>query len=405
MKIFLVLPLIFCLPLSAQTGINTVYPKGTLHVDPLHNSTQTVSPTDEKDDFIVTATGTTSVGTITPAASAKLQINSTTEGFLPPRVTTAERDLIASPADGLIIYNTTSHCLQVYKATAWSACLGCGNSSSVININSSLHPCFEPDAPVSRTSCSQLSGAVLNDNPATSVGIEYDYDFSIGGINYVSALATGNTDFTTRTLVEINSQCWFARNADRSDFVSSGTTGTGSNYVAPNNVERLFAYNTAFATGTPASNATRVTTFQPQGICPAGFHIANDCEWMYMEISLGMPPLRAIGNGNPKYRIILNANIHEYTRDAPYVNILPLLNAGGSSGLTMPNTPNNSFYYFAPGFNAPTSYPAPSAATFNPTNAGTRQITTDASAPKYSRRNTNVAATNINRRFIRCILN
>lgn len=67
------------------------------------------------------------IGTTTPSASAKLEVASTTQGFLPPRMTTAQRDAIASPAGGLTIYNTTVNCLQWWNGTLWYD--GCGNNS------------------------------------------------------------------------------------------------------------------------------------------------------------------------------------------------------------------------------------------------------------------------------------
>jgi len=45
--------------------------------------------------------------------------NSTTGGFLPPRMTTTERDAISSPASGLMVYNTTTNKAQCYNGTAW----------------------------------------------------------------------------------------------------------------------------------------------------------------------------------------------------------------------------------------------------------------------------------------------
>jgi uncharacterized protein (TIGR02145 family) len=59
------------------------------------------------------------IGTTTPAGSAVLDINSTTKGFLPPRMTTAQRDAIASPATGLIIFNTTTNSLEIRNSSAW----------------------------------------------------------------------------------------------------------------------------------------------------------------------------------------------------------------------------------------------------------------------------------------------
>lgn len=49
------------------------------------------------------------IGTITPNASAMLDVSSTTKGMLTPRMTTAQRLAITSPApaDGLIVYDTT----------------------------------------------------------------------------------------------------------------------------------------------------------------------------------------------------------------------------------------------------------------------------------------------------------
>lgn len=54
-------------------------------------------------------------------ASAKVQIDSTTQGFLPPRMTNAQRAAIASPAVGLIVYCTdATEGLYVYKSTGWT---------------------------------------------------------------------------------------------------------------------------------------------------------------------------------------------------------------------------------------------------------------------------------------------
>jgi hypothetical protein len=59
------------------------------------------------------------VGTSTNAASSILTMESTTQGFLPPRMTSTQRDAIASPAAGLVIYNTTTNLLNVYNGTMW----------------------------------------------------------------------------------------------------------------------------------------------------------------------------------------------------------------------------------------------------------------------------------------------
>jgi hypothetical protein len=54
------------------------------------------------------------------ASSAKVQIDSTTQGFLMPRMTTAEINAIVSPANGLMVYNTTLKTLCSYDGTVWN---------------------------------------------------------------------------------------------------------------------------------------------------------------------------------------------------------------------------------------------------------------------------------------------
>lgn len=65
--------------------------------------------------------GVLTIGTTTPNAAAKVQIDSTTQGFLPPRMTTTQRNAISSPPAGLMIYNSTTNKLNFYNGTAWEA--------------------------------------------------------------------------------------------------------------------------------------------------------------------------------------------------------------------------------------------------------------------------------------------
>lgn len=75
--------------------------------------------------------GNVGIGTPTPNASALLDLASTTSGLLPPRMTTAQRDAIASPAAGLVIFNTTTNSLELRNSTAWVA-LGSGGGGGTI---------------------------------------------------------------------------------------------------------------------------------------------------------------------------------------------------------------------------------------------------------------------------------
>jgi hypothetical protein len=63
--------------------------------------------------------GSLLLGTTTNAASSILTMESTTQGFLPPRMTTTQRNAISSPATGLMIYNSTDNLVQAYNGTSW----------------------------------------------------------------------------------------------------------------------------------------------------------------------------------------------------------------------------------------------------------------------------------------------
>lgn len=52
-------------------------------------------------------------------SSAILQADSTTQGFLPPRMTNAQMLAIATPAAGLVVYDTTNNKHCGYNGTAW----------------------------------------------------------------------------------------------------------------------------------------------------------------------------------------------------------------------------------------------------------------------------------------------
>lgn len=88
------------------------------------NGGATASPKQVTDGFGVGTplyVSTQGIGINAPTidASAALQVDSTTKGYLMPRLTTAQRNAIATPATGLLIYNTTTNSLDYYNGTSW----------------------------------------------------------------------------------------------------------------------------------------------------------------------------------------------------------------------------------------------------------------------------------------------
>ena len=71
------------------------------------------------------------VGTVSPNASAALEVNSTTKGFLLPTMTQAQRNAIATPATGLLIYQSDQTAgFYYYNGTAWNAIAGAAAGTS-----------------------------------------------------------------------------------------------------------------------------------------------------------------------------------------------------------------------------------------------------------------------------------
>ena len=67
------------------------------------------------------------IGTNTPNASSQLDVSSTSKGFLPPRMTAAQRNAISTPVAGLMVW--CSNCgskgeIQIYDGTEWVNFIG-----------------------------------------------------------------------------------------------------------------------------------------------------------------------------------------------------------------------------------------------------------------------------------------
>lgn len=115
--------------------------------------------------------------------SALFALTSTTQGFLAPRMTTAQRDAIAAPATGLWIYNTTTSLFNYYDGT-WQTVdssttadtlaqvLASGNDTggSTIIYNAGL-------LGIATFNIQPISWTVNSSNPAFA-GLEYSSDFS-----------------------------------------------------------------------------------------------------------------------------------------------------------------------------------------------------------------------------------
>jgi hypothetical protein len=81
-----------------------------------------------------TSGGAVGIGLTSIDSSAQLHMSSTTKGLLMPRLTTTQMNAIGTPANGLMIYNTTTSQLYVYSGGVWTALASGGGSGTVTSI-------------------------------------------------------------------------------------------------------------------------------------------------------------------------------------------------------------------------------------------------------------------------------
>jgi uncharacterized protein (TIGR02145 family) len=259
-----------------------------------------------------------------PDNSAALDIRDFTDkGVLMPRLTTAQRNAIPSPATSLLIFNTTTGCFEFWDGSSWI----------------SLHPCAGGCIPLSvgpaagshtstQTSITWVWGAVstatayyvnTTNNFATATNIGNTTSYTQSGLscgqNYTlyvwaqnacgtsaASVFTFSTSSCVPTAPACGTQVFMAVNMD------VGTMINGFNEQNDNTQVEKYCYNNtpancttygglyqwAEALGTVyANNSANFSgswaTCDPcgsggiQGICPSGYHIPTDLEWSRYE--------------------------------------------------------------------------------------------------------------------------
>ncbi|MFY9310562.1 MAG: hypothetical protein WAQ28_16070 [Bacteroidia bacterium] len=153
----------------------------------------------------------------TPSASAILEIRSTNSGLLIPRMTTAQRNAIASPDNSLLIFNSTTGCFETYDTLTitWQAiyCM-----------------CTSPEVPsaiaATGLSCSAFSANWNSAAGATGYSIDVATDAAFTG--FVAGFQNFNTgNVTTYNITGLNaSTTYYYRVRSNNSCGTSSNSGT-----------------------------------------------------------------------------------------------------------------------------------------------------------------------------------
>jgi hypothetical protein len=136
-----------------NVGIGTTNPQNKIDITGNAVIGATYSGTSAAPANGMLVEGQVGFGTTTPSTSAAVEINSTTTGFLPPRMTLSQRLAIANPVAGLIIW--CSDCgdsgeFQVYNGTTWTNLTG-GAAAFACSTSITINHVAGVVAPVTKT--------------------------------------------------------------------------------------------------------------------------------------------------------------------------------------------------------------------------------------------------------------
>ena len=177
---------------------------------------------------------------ITPDPSSMLEVRSTATGILIPRLTTAQRDLIATPATGLLIYNTSTDAFNFYNGSGWIALgTGTGNgsvtSASVVTANGFSGTVANPTTTPAITLTTSANGILKGNGTAiSSANAGTDYVAPNGAITGATktkitydakGLVTAGADATTADIAASTNKNYVT---DAQAIVIGNTSGTNT---------------------------------------------------------------------------------------------------------------------------------------------------------------------------------
>ena len=149
----------------------------------------------------VTSKAQVGIGTATPEASAKLDVSSNSKGLLPPRMTDVQKNTIASPKAGLMVWCTdcgSTGQMQVFNGSEWTDLIGSPSITASSNGTAVVSEYAVFGASTGTLTIGVPVTGVTQTITATVVSVgTYDITTTANGVTFAksgSFTATGNQD-------------------------------------------------------------------------------------------------------------------------------------------------------------------------------------------------------------------
>lgn len=261
--------------------------------------------------------GSAAIGAETINKSALLELSSTNQGFLPPRMNTQQRNAIANPALGLVIFNSETSCLNFYNGSNWiEICGSCTPQPTKADAGDDktdqdgVTTNLSANTPVyGKGKWSVVTGAngkfSDENSPKTSFtgvpGTLYILRWSIGNecgtstddlaVSFWSCgfSFTDSRDDQIYETVKIGNQCWMSKN------LNTGTMINGANNAGNNSIIEKYCYDDNIANCGQYGGLYQWDEMMQynvnegqKGICPDGWHVPSDGDWKTLEMALGL---------------------------------------------------------------------------------------------------------------------
>ena len=210
------------------------------------------------------------LGTPTPHASAALDLTSTNKGVLIPRMTDAQKNAIASPAAGLLVWCTdcgTNGEMQVFNSVEWTSTLG--TAASTVQPPTNLVYSGSPFAFNVNNAITPISAPTHNGGVVTSYSISpglptgLNFNTSTGAITGTSTVVSISTNYT---ITATNSGGITTTNIDIvvNDIIPS---------IAYSGTPFVYAIDAAIPPATPTNTGGTVVSYAVNPDLPTGLSL------------------------------------------------------------------------------------------------------------------------------------